>query len=127
MSVYGWWHWQTESKRPPEAAFCHRQELFTAFLIVTASLAALYPALYKFTDSDVPLWDAWVSAWAWAGMWLLARRKIENWIFLNISNAFAVPLLLHKQLPLYSVLTLFLFIVAIFGYLEWRKIIKSAA
>jgi nicotinamide mononucleotide transporter len=46
---------------------------------------------YFFTDSDVPAWDAWVSATGWAGMWLLARRKIENWLLLNISNAFAIP------------------------------------
>jgi len=66
-----------------------------------------------------------VSAFAWAGMWLMARRKIENWILLNISNFIAIPLLIHKNLYLYAVLTAFLFIVAVSGYLEWRKIIKE--
>jgi nicotinamide mononucleotide transporter len=58
-------------------------------------------------------------------MWLLAKRKIENWILLNISNLFAIPLLLYKHLLLYSGLTIFLFIVAIQGYFEWRKIAKK--
>jgi len=58
-------------------------------------------------------------------MWLMARRKIENWVLLNISNIIAIPLLIHKGLYLYAVLTAFLFIVAISGYLEWRKIIKT--
>jgi len=79
--------------------------------------------LRNHTDSDVPLFDAFVSSTAWAGMWLLAKRKIENWIFLNISNVVAIPLLFHKKLPLMACLTTFLFIVAIFGFLDWKKII----
>jgi len=55
----------------------------------------------------------------------LAKRKIENWIFLNVSNAFAIPLLLKKELPLYALLTLFLFIVAIQGYFKWKRIIRE--
>ena len=93
-------------------------------LIVIAGFPALYYALLHFTDSTVPVWDAWVSATAWAGMWLLAKRKIENWILLNISNAFAIPLLAYKGLHLYAILTLFLFVVAIFGYFEWKRIIR---
>ena len=87
----------------------------------------LYFALKNFTDSDVPLIDAWVSSTAWAGMWLLARRKIENWILLNISNAFAIPLLFYKNLPLFALLTIFLFGVAVWGYFEWKKLYKDAA
>jgi nicotinamide mononucleotide transporter len=87
----------------------------------------LYTVLVNFTDSTVPLADSWVSATAWAGMWLLAKRKIENWILLNISNAFAIPLLLYKQLPLYAALTLFLFVIAILGYIDWNKTLKQKA
>ena len=61
---------------------------------------------------------------AWAGMWLLAKRKIENWILLNTSNLFAIPLLIHKDLYLFAALTTFLFVVAIFGYWKWRYIMK---
>jgi nicotinamide mononucleotide transporter len=55
----------------------------------------------------------------------LAKRKIENWILLNISNLFAIPLLFYKELPLYALLTIFLFIVAVFGYFDWLKILKQ--
>jgi nicotinamide mononucleotide transporter len=85
----------------------------------------LYLCLKYFTPSTVPVADAFVSATAWAGMWLLARRKVENWVLLNISNAVAVPLLFHKQLPLYAGLTVFLFIIAVQGYFQWRKIARQ--
>jgi len=73
----------------------------------------------------VPFWDAWISATAWAGMWLLARRKIENWLLLNLSNIFAIPLLFYKKLPLFGALTTFLFIIGVWGFFDWVKIYKE--
>ncbi|WP_149912617.1 nicotinamide riboside transporter PnuC [Sphingobacterium cavernae] len=128
MSVYGWWYWKTnkEASEQPITA-CNKREWSIVASIVIVAFIVLYFSLISFTDSDVPVWDAWVSATAWAGMWLLARRKIENWILLNISNAFAIPLLIHKDLYLFALLTTFLFIVAIFGYFKWAKIMKLEA
>lgn len=124
MSIYGWWYWIKRSNAPAvEITYCNRQDWIIVAAIVAGSFVLLAWSLLQFTTSSVPYWDAWVSATAWAGMWLLSRRKIENWILLNISNLFAVPLLLHKQLPLFSLLTLFLFCIAITGYFQWRKIL----
>ncbi|ODS84089.1 MAG: hypothetical protein ABS46_04785 [Cytophagaceae bacterium SCN 52-12] len=125
MTIYGWWNWGKQSGRPVVVAFSSRKEWQTALAITLSSLGILYVVLKFYTPSGVPLWDAWVSATAWAGMWLLARRKVENWIFLNISNAFAIPLLIKKELPLYALLTVFLFIVAIQGYFRWKNIIRQ--
>lgn len=126
MSGYGWWYWIKKKDQPPvKITSCSKKEWLIVLYIVFGGLALLYFLLKNFTPSTVPLWDAWVSTTAWAGMWPLARRKIENWILLNISNAFAVPLLFYKQLPLYAGLTIFLFIVAVQGYIKWRKLIKE--
>ncbi len=125
MSIYGWAYWVTrKGETPVKATYSARKDWRITLLIVAVGFPVLYYALVHFTDSTVPVWDAWVSATAWAGMWLLAKRKIENWILLNISNAFAIPLLAYKGLHLYAILTLFLFIVAIFGYVEWKRIIR---
>jgi nicotinamide mononucleotide transporter len=128
MSIYGWWYWKTnkEANEQPITS-CTSREWTTVIGIVVGAFAILYFFLIYVTDSDVPVWDAWVSCTAWAGMWLLARRKIENWILLNISNAFAIPLLIHKDLYLFALLTTFLFIVAIFGYFKWARIMKLEA
>lgn len=133
MSVYGWWYWVKKRDQPPiKITYSNRQEWIVVsaivvggFLLLAWLLKYFLPAYlaHYITPSTVPLWDAWVSATAWAGMWLLARRKIENWILLNISNAFAVPLLFYKHLPLYALLYVFLFIVAVQGYVKWRKLI----
>jgi nicotinamide mononucleotide transporter len=126
MSFYGWWFWIKKRNEPPvKISMANRRELIITLLIVFAGWGILYLLLKNFTDSTVPVWDAWVSSTAWAGMWLLARRKLENWVLLNISNLFAIPLLWHKQLVLFAALTLFLFIVAIFGFFDWRAILKK--
>ncbi|TWR28724.1 nicotinamide mononucleotide transporter [Mucilaginibacter achroorhodeus] len=126
MSVYGWYHWVKKRNEPPvKVSFATRQEWIITLLISFVGWGLLYILLVKYTPSTVPIMDAWVSSTAWAGMWLLARRKVENWVLLNVSNLFAIPLLFHKHLVMFSVLTLILFIVAIFGYVDWRKIAKG--
>ena len=126
MSVYGWWHWHKRKNEPPlPVGRTTGREWGVTTAIVVAGFAMQYFLLRRYTDSTVPAWDAWVSATAWAGTWLLARRKIENWVLLNISNIFAVPLLFHKQLPLFAWLTVILFIVACLGYFDWTKKFKA--
>ncbi len=127
MSIYGWIIWKSRPRSSASitVSWSTKNEMTTAILIAVIGYFLLYFVLVNFTNSDVPICDAFVSSTAWAGMWLLARRKIENWIFLNISNIVAIPLKFHKDLPLMALLTTFLFIVAIFGFLEWRKIYRQ--
>lgn len=126
MSVYGWAIWKKRKEDGAnQVSWSNNNELTIAVLISVIGFGVLYLVLRHYTDSDVPLFDAFVSATAWAGMWLLAKRKIENWIFLNISNIVAIPLLFHKKLPLMACLTTFLFTVAIFGFFDWKKIINK--
>ncbi|WP_293744592.1 nicotinamide riboside transporter PnuC [uncultured Pedobacter sp.] len=126
MSIYGWIIWKKRKlDGENQVSWSGNNELSIAVSISLIGFVLLYLILRHYTDSDVPLFDAFVSSTAWAGMWLLAKRKIENWIFLNISNIVAIPLLFHKKLPLMACLTTFLFIVAIFGFFEWKKIINK--
>lgn len=127
MSIYGWARWNTNKENLNAAAVSHNnaKDWGITILIVVLGWILLYTVLDKFTDSTVPVWDAVVSATAWAGMWLLAKHKVENWVLLNISNAIAIPLLIYKQLPLTAILTLILFIVAVIGYFKWRRMYRE--
>lgn len=128
MSIYGWFYWKFgKQKSETTISETTKQEKLITAGIVIGTFSLFWFSLTQFTDSDVPILDSLVSAFAWAGMWLMARRKIENWILLNVSNIIAIPLLIHKNLYLYAVLTAFLFVVAVSAYLEWRKVIKKRA
>lgn len=127
MSVYGLYIWQFKRKdeRPVPISSATRKELLGAAGIVVTAFVILYTVISTYTDSPDVVWDATVAAFAWAGMWLMAKRKVENWLVLNISNFIAVPLQIHKGLYLYAALTAFLFIVASVSYFEWRKMLQA--
>ncbi|MCM4164487.1 MULTISPECIES: nicotinamide riboside transporter PnuC [unclassified Arenibacter] len=124
MSIYGWLFWKYgRQKKETPITYSDRSEQIMAIAIVIACFALMLYWLGHFTNSDVPVWDAAVSAFAWAGMWLMAKRKMENWIYLNISNLIAIPLFVYKELYVYAGLTIFLFVVGTSGYFKWRKLI----
>lgn len=126
MSIYGWYFWKFgKEKHETSISYATNKDYIISFSIVILTFCLFYFGLFHFTDSDVPILDAVISAFAWAGMWLMAKRKIENWIFLNISNAIAIPLMIHKELYLYAILSLILFIVATSGYFKWKTITKK--
>jgi nicotinamide mononucleotide transporter len=129
MSIWGWIQWMKRAKNLDHLPISKSNQ--KDWIIVTAicfgGFAGIFFTLKTFTDSTVPYWDAFVSAVAWAGMYLLAKRKLENWIILNVSNIFAIPLLFHKGLTLYALLTAFLFVVAVLGYFKWKRIMKTEA
>ena len=126
MSIYGWAYWiKRKDQAEVKISYSSKKEWLITSIIALGGWGILYLILKNFTDSDVPVLDSFISSTAWAGMWLLARRKIENWILLNVSNLFAIPLLFYKNLPLFALLTIFLFIVACFGYFEWRQKINA--
>lgn len=126
MSIYGWTYWKFgKQQQESKITYSTKKELLTAVLISVVAFCGIAYWLYFHTDTDVPLWDALLSAFAWAGMWLMAKRKMENWIFLNISNFIAIPILYYKGLYVYMGLTIVLFIIAISGYIKWRNIIEN--
>jgi nicotinamide mononucleotide transporter len=126
MSIYGWFYWKMgKQKQETPISYSTKNEQGTAMGIVVGCFVLMAYWLGQYTDSDVPYWDAVVCAFAWAGMWLMAKRKIENWIYLNISNLISIPLLIYKELYIYAGLTAFLFIVAVSGYIKWRKILAD--
>jgi len=126
MSIYGWTYWKfgSSKKETPITYSSIREHLIAAGIVITCFGLMVF-WLTNYTNSDVPIWDSAISAFAWAGMWLMARRKMENWIYLNISNIISIPLLFYKDLHIYAALTIFLFIVGTSGYFKWKAIIEQ--
>jgi nicotinamide mononucleotide transporter len=127
MTLYGWWFWQKDKQTQKQVpiTMCTPRDKRMLILLVLGLWGIFYGLLLQ-TNSTVPIWDSLVSALACAGMWLLAKRKIENWLLLNASNLIAIPLFVYKGYYVTMLLTVILFVVAIFGYLHWRKLYTLA-
>ena len=126
MSVYGWYHWTHNTGDRPQILITTNSKkenviavsvFIVAFLVVRFGLG--------FTDSDVPNWDAFTTATAITGMWLMARKKLENWVAWIITDIVAVPLYWYKGLMLTSFQFFVFTILATMGYLEWKKRLRA--
>ncbi|MFP4365794.1 MAG: nicotinamide riboside transporter PnuC [Bacteroidales bacterium] len=129
MSVYGWYMWTRKGKSTMllEISRSGRWGHLASVLATIVLFALLSYVLISFTDSDVPLWDSFTTAVFIVAMWLMARKKIEHWIAWMVGNIISVPLYFYKDLVFTSFQYMVFLILAIWGYMEWKKRLKSEA
>ena len=127
MSVYGWYHWTDSENKPqiPVTSNSKKQNVISILFFIV-SFIVIRTVLVYFTDSDVPNWDSITTSFALVGMWLIAEKKIENWIAWIITDIISVPLYLYKGLPFTAFQFLVFTVLATWGYFSWRKtLLKS--
>jgi nicotinamide mononucleotide transporter len=126
MSIYGWYLWSKPSKESLElpVSWLSSMGQLQAVVLFVVSYLVLYLVLKNFTDSDVPYWDSFTTASAFVGMWLMAKKKVENWIAWIITDLVSVPLYLYKGLLLTSFQFLFFTVLAIIGLIQWIQAAK---
>ncbi len=127
MSIYGWYLWSRPAggRVVLPVTWLSQKGLLKAILLFLASYAALYYTLANFTDSDVPYWDSFTTSSAFVGMWLMAKKKVENWIAWIITDLVSIPLYLYKGLLLTSFQFLFFTVLAVIGLVQWMKTVKK--
>lgn len=127
MSVYGWYYWtNTDGEKEQVSVTLNSvKENLYSLGILLGSFLVLALALKNFTDSDVPIWDATTTAFAILGMWLMARKKLENWIAWIITDLISIPLYFYKGLILTSFQFVIFTVLATMGYFAWRKSLEK--
>jgi nicotinamide mononucleotide transporter len=123
MSVYGWYNWsrKDENKKAIPISVLNLKQWMLYVAATIVFFVVLYYVLSYYTDSNVPMWDSLTTAIFLTGMWLMAKKKIENWIFWIVADVISIPLYAYKDLILTSFQFLVFLILAIMGYIEWRK------
>lgn len=125
MSVYGWYIWtrKVDATHVTPIQYASRKEHYYAAVIFIATLVFVC-IVYKWFDK----WNNWTAyidtfttAIFFVGMWLMAKRKIENWIYWIIGDIISVPLYFYKGFTFTSFQYLIFTGIAIFGYLAWKK------
>ena len=129
MSVYGWYTWtrKDQSKELLKITYCTKKQHLISLAMFLFFFISLIYILTNHTDSTVPYLDAFNTSIFIVGMWLMAIKKIENWIYWIIGDAISIPLYLYKGLVLTSFQFTVFLILAIMAYLEWKRRYKEAA
>ena len=129
MSIYGWYVWSqpTEEGSSLPVTWLDKKGIGGSLLLFAISYSVLATVLVHFTDSDVPYIDSFTTASAFVGMFLMAKKKVENWIAWIITDLVSVPLYFYKGLILTSFQFLFFTVLAVLGLLAWIKSAKNHA
>jgi nicotinamide mononucleotide transporter len=125
MSVYGWYVWtrkidDTQVTPISKINFKEKKISVAIFFATLLFIFIIYKTFDKWSDWVAYL-DTITTAIFFVGMWLMAKRKIENWIFWIIGDIISVPLYLYKGFTFTSFQYLGFTFIAIFGYLAWKK------
>jgi nicotinamide mononucleotide transporter len=127
MSVYGWILWSKKDRQHHtlvHIAFSTSREKWQQAGFFAFFYAAVYFSLVYlktvFAEGAIPWADAFASATAYTGMWLMAKKKVESWHWWIATNLASIPLYFVKGLVFTSVLFLALLILAFFGLAEWK-------
>lgn len=129
MSVYGWYIWTRkvgDKQVTPISKTTTKEHKISIVIFVSTFVFVwiVYAIFDKFNHWTAYI-DTFTTAIFFVGMWLMAKRKIENWIYWIVGDIITVPLYFYKGLTFSSFLYFALTIIAIFGYLEWKKLLHK--
>ncbi len=130
MSVYGWWLWAKKDEQQHHLVviqYSTKKELAMQFLFFGGFYVVIYAALsylkkeLHFADGAIPAADAFASATAYTGMWLMAKKKVESWYWWIATNIASIPLYFIKGYVFTSFQFIVLLIMAFTGLIAWHK------
>lgn len=132
MSIYGWYMWlkKDDTKQTVlHVTFSDQKMWINQLLFFLFFYVSIYFSLVKlkenFFDGAIPWADAFASATAFTGMWLMTRKKVESWYWWIATNIASAPLYFVKGLMVTSVYYVILLGMAIWGLIEWKQKAKA--
>ena len=129
MSIYGWMFWTQQKEgvtvhQIGKVSSLEKKWSFFLFVLSLLFVGGLYTILGRWASWTAPI-DTFTTALFFVGMWLMARRKIAHWIYWIIGDLISIPLYFYKGLVLTSFQYLIFTLIAIFGYIKWKKVYNN--
>ena len=133
MSIYGWYLWTRQKEDHQTTALqitsSTKKEWMQQMLFFAAFYATIYFSLVflkkEFAPEAIPWADALASASAYTGMWLMAKKKVESWIWWIVTNIVSIPLYFIKGYAFTSFQFIVLLVLAIAGFISWYEKAKG--
>ena len=131
LNIYGWYYWIWGRKKgEEEVPVTNLSTKYNLIVAVSSVLGVVVfgyflvqlPILFDGLEpAALPYWDATTSILSVTGMWLTTRKKIENWYYWLLVDVLATGIYMYKGIYFYSILYGVYIVMAIFGYLAWKK------
>jgi nicotinamide mononucleotide transporter len=129
MSIYGWWNWSRKKGNTylVPISKTNRDERLTGLLLFILTIFVTY-GVYRLFNYELRLpnyIDVVTSGIFFTAMWYMANKKLENWTLWIIGDLITIPLYAYRGLGMLSLQYLIFTVLAIYGYIEWKKSLNS--
>jgi len=129
VSIYGWYFWLFggKSKKTDDLKISSVKFNLSIYLVIATGVlfGIIAYILVNYTDSEIPYWDAFTTAGSFVATWMLARKIIEHWLVWIIIDAVSLGLYIYKGLYATVILFAVYTVLAVTGYIEWKKELKK--
>src|SRR5690554_5817814 len=127
MGFYGWNQWSKQRSDDDDLKIVEWNLQKHVFLIIGGYIitGALFLALRKFTDAEMPLLNSFTTVFSFIATWLAAKRYIENWIYWVAVNALTIYLYLSQGVQVYAMLSVLNTLMAVYGMYNWSRDFKK--
>ena len=132
ISIYGWISWSSANSSSSQdenrgVRNTSKKQWLILTIVALAAWLILFWILTRFTDSEIPGWDALTTAASIVATWMLAKKLIEHWLLWIIIDLISMALYIYKGLFPTSALFAVYTIMAFVGYISWRKNLKISS
>lgn len=129
LQFYGWYYWLHGDKQKTSLAVTRLPRRVVVFwamagICITGGWGYL---MDKYSDAAVPYWDGFIAVVSLIAQWLLAKKKLESWMFWIAVDIVAIGVYFYKQLYFTTGLYIIFLFLAIIGFLEWHKAFKASS
>ncbi len=124
VSIYGWVSWRVGKQATGEELPARRSSFKNIIFLLGFGFLiflAYYFFLLKYTDAFFPLIDSFTTAFSIIATWMLARKLIEHWLFWIVIDSISAGLYFYRGLYPTAILFIVYAIMAIVGWIEWKK------
>ena len=129
MSIYGWYNW---ARKKNDEVVVHisrtnTKEKIVGLLLFVITMVVTYLIYFAFgyEIQTANYIDIFTSGLFFTAMWYMATKKLENWTLWIIADVITVPLYIYRGLGILAFQYLIFTILAIQGYIEWRKSLQQ--
>ena len=131
IAIYGYycWRWGNKTDKGTELPITHYKLRHVVASIMTGLVlwGGIYWFLKSHTNSTVPILDSFTTSLSAVAMWALARKYLEQWLLWLVVDAVSCGLYIYKGIPFRACLYGLYTVIAVLGYLEWKKMVAPDA
>lgn len=123
LGFYGWYQWLYGGKNQSVRKVSTLSYLSLIWLVLLGAVGTVLIGYFfdNYTDADLAYWDAFTTSYSLVGQYMLAKKKIENWMLWLVVDAFAAGIYWYKDLYMLALLYFLYLGLATYGFINWRK------